>query len=290
MGAALRLYDGGGAQSPPDAQLPFDPIQDPDISDRACRVLWALCYWAWGRKPDCWPSNGDLAKLVKCEVRTVQRALDDLERRGYIGRRMVPDERGWHRVITLRFREPRLAVHRPDEVESGGDGPVTTPPSALSPPPVTAVSHQGVKGGSGERELPATGRPRGRGPTPPAPEISEKEDPEAFHRGNLLSADDREFYAGIAAGGERGQMAVARAILRFHDRAVAYLAAHGKPAVGSLAKGPPRPAEEPDGAGAARVRATEESRTLNPRFTKAGVRQVSDGRVSDFSGPPDPGV
>jgi hypothetical protein len=109
--------------APPNASLSFAAIQDPELNARDCKILWALAYWAWGSKPNCWPSNEAIGNLIGYKARAVQVGLKQLEARGHIYRRMVKTDRGWHRLLTIAERyRPALTI-----VEGGSADPCATP-------------------------------------------------------------------------------------------------------------------------------------------------------------------
>lgn len=181
------------ASTPPPALLSFRAIQDPDLSPRACQVLWALTYWAWGAKPDCWPSNRQIGKLIGCSPRTVQLRLNELAKAGYIWRRMEKTPTGWHRVLTIteRAKTPPLTVvgggsathcaTPPGNSETG----CATPPQSVAPPLAQSVAHQRFEESEErEKELAIDHEPPGKGSRSPGPE-----EPEFLKLDNLTDAD-----------------------------------------------------------------------------------------------------
>lgn len=178
--------------APPPPRLSFAPIQDPELSPRACQVLWALCYWAWGDRAECWPSNAQVGRLIGCSPRTVQLRLGELEARGHVFRRMEKTPRGWHRVIVLAERHrPTLTL-----VEGGGAIGCATPPEGsaarcatptppIAPPLAQSVAPQrSLDPEAEEKELAAIVEGQGRPTTPPGPA-----EPGWLQVGDLNSAD-----------------------------------------------------------------------------------------------------
>ena len=170
MSANLRLYDESreGTNPPPPA-LSFAPIQDPDLSWRACGILWALCYWAWGKKPDSWPSNAQVARLTKCSVRTVQLGLAELIERNYLERRMVKSETGWRRVLTMTDRAPRLRI-------APGARSCATPAQDLAPPPAQDLAPKDSSTPNREKKnLASSSSPEGGDTTTPGQKAQTEE-------------------------------------------------------------------------------------------------------------------
>lgn len=181
------------SSTPPPAQLTFRAIQDPELSPRACQVLWALTYWAWGTKADCWPSNRQIARLIGCSPRTVQLRILELAQAGYIWRKMEKTPHGWHRVLTIteRFQAKLTLVGEGGATDcatppEGGAGSCATPMKPVAPPLAQPVAHQRFEELEGrERELAEADEPKGKGSPPPEPE-----EPEFLrHLDNLTEAD-----------------------------------------------------------------------------------------------------
>lgn len=63
--------------------IPAEAIFDTRLSHATVRILAALGTYA-GKSGHCWPSAGTLAERLAINERTVRRALDRLERHGYI--------------------------------------------------------------------------------------------------------------------------------------------------------------------------------------------------------------
>ena len=107
----LKVFDGETpSRGPANALLPLDLVGDPDLTQRGAILIWALANWAWGKRPDCFPSNGAIARHTKRSTRWVQLALADAIAAGYVERRMVPTDAGWRRVLFLNFRSPSLRL------------------------------------------------------------------------------------------------------------------------------------------------------------------------------------
>jgi Uncharacterized membrane-associated protein/domain len=73
-------------------------FEDGNLSGYAKLVYMALCYFADNHTGLCYPSLKALAEKSKISVRSVQRALIDLETGGYIER----TQRNMEEVIRLR--------------------------------------------------------------------------------------------------------------------------------------------------------------------------------------------
>ncbi len=251
MPSPARKYS--GPATPPPPSLSFAPISDPNLSWRACGILWALCHWAWGRKPECWPSNGQVAELVGCSERTVQLGMKELARAGYITRRMEKTDRGWFRVITITERAPRPEL-RIVEGERGGarscatppEGSCATPAQGVAPPLAQDPAPQSLrKPEEREKEPAAIVGPRGGAPTPPGPA-----EPEWLNVGNLNSADV-EHWREIRDQPGHPMRAIAHKVLERWQRLRAgrepdpgFSLAGDTTAPGSPAKNPPGPTDE----------------------------------------------
>lgn len=98
-----------------------------DVSHLAIRVYALIAQHA--RDGQAWPSRNRLAKLAGCSVRSIVRAVDDLERVGAITRQQRTGEHGEHRSNLYTIHElPALAVHRGGApVSRGGDTGGTGP-------------------------------------------------------------------------------------------------------------------------------------------------------------------
>jgi hypothetical protein len=134
--SAIPKRERGPAAQPPPPALNFEPIQDPRLRPRSCQVLWALCYWAWGKKPYCWPTNNQIADLIGCCPRTVGLALKELVDAGYVTRHMVKHATGWYRVLAVsdRVPKPTLSMVEPPESPAAAQTPAAPTPAPASPP------------------------------------------------------------------------------------------------------------------------------------------------------------
>jgi hypothetical protein len=187
--------------TPTHAQLGYGAIKDPMLSPRGCKILWALTYWAWGRRPDCWPSNKQIAELTNYSPRSVQLGLAELVRLGHLYRRMVETKTGWHRVLTLAERHsPELQMIEPQPAigplapgakacATPGAAPCATPAQRLAPPPAQEAAPQSsLKEGREKTELSSPSSP-GESGTP----TTAGRGPEAKARGDSAEGIEPEW-------------------------------------------------------------------------------------------------
>jgi len=197
------------ATAPP-AILGFAAIQDPELSARDCKILWALAHWAWGTKANCWPSNEQIARLIGYKPRAIQKGLKQLEARGHVFRRMEKTQRGWYRVLTIAER------YRPALTIVGGEGgsaptcatpgaPLCATPAHNGAPPLAHVgAPQCIEDPEGEKKkLAAAATSQGRGsPPPPGPA-----EPEWLKVDQLSPAEVEEWRQRAAEPGPFGRIA-----------------------------------------------------------------------------------
>lgn len=234
------------ATAPPPV-LSFVPLQA-GISPRACQVLWGLAWWAWGRKPYCWPTNEQIAALVHCSPRTVVFALKELEAAGFITRHMVKCDRGWYRSIVITDRVPEPVLRMVEHQAEAGDGRATGcatgraildvhPSTDLARPPAQDPAFEDrFENQKGERENPAATSP-GQAGSPPDPRGTEE--PAWLKVDNLTPSQVQHWRAEADRLGPRDPMGrIARQIVERIDR--------GKSATapGSPARDHRRPSEE----------------------------------------------
>lgn len=221
-----RALKGDHQVVPPHAQLSWTGVQDHRLTPTARLVLWALCYWAWGRRADCWPSNEQIGNLIGRSPRTVQLRLGELARTGHVYRKMVKSARGWHRVLTLAERYlPELAM-----VEPPGGGGVTgcatpgvtdcaTPAKPVALPVAQPVTHQVFEDPEREKKELASivESPGGDTPTPGQPEgEGETEEEPTWLR--VDHAADLEFWRRILEEPGHAMRRLAVKIFERHER------------------------------------------------------------------------
>jgi hypothetical protein len=233
--------------TPPPPVLDFRPILDPELSPRACQVLWALCYWAWGSKPYCWPTNRQIADLIGCSPRTVVFALKELKERGYITTHMNRTGQGWYRsiIITGRVPQPKLSIVEPppppipvvthgqvEEQEQGGGGRAmtcATPPKKVARPVAQDLALKDCIENQKEekRNLQATTSPKEGGSSPARPARPEGEksgrDPEAngpefYRKVDQLAVKDVAYWREVAGQPRNPLRRIALGILERYDR------------------------------------------------------------------------
>lgn len=88
------------------ARLPLAAWDDPRLSDRAFRVLFAIERHCWGDRRECWATNATLAgRSRRVSHDTIGRGLRELVDLGYI--RVEPDPtkaRGQRIVLLYRLK------------------------------------------------------------------------------------------------------------------------------------------------------------------------------------------
>jgi Helix-turn-helix domain len=150
-------------KSRPFAALPHELRKDPALRGKDKAILLAAALLEYARdKPSCWPSNARLALDLGCCPRTVQLALRDLQRAGWVRVELGADN-PTGRLIVLVWREADCA-----------------PPSPpVARPPATPVARECRS--EGEEKRPESARAMS-GPTPPAGEGGKEPDLATLHQ------------------------------------------------------------------------------------------------------------
>ena len=138
-------HRGDRTPTPPNANLSFAALKDPRLSARDQVIFWSLAYWAWGLKPECFPSNAQIGEVTGYSARSVAYALKQLAHCGYIYRKLVITKTGCYRIITIVERyQPTLTM-----VEGKGGGcatACTTPDATACTTPTQGVAQPVMQG------------------------------------------------------------------------------------------------------------------------------------------------
>jgi Helix-turn-helix domain len=150
-------------KSRPFAALPHELRKDPALRGKDKAILLAAALLEYARdKPSCWPSNARLAMDLGCCPRTVQLALRDLQRAGWVRVELGADN-PTGRLIILVWREADCA-----------------PPSPpVARPPMTPVARECRSEGEEKRPESAAGH---ESPPPPAGDGGEEPDLATLHQ------------------------------------------------------------------------------------------------------------
>jgi hypothetical protein len=246
----------------PFAALPHDLREDPALRgrDKAPLLAAALLEYARG-KTSCWPSNRRLAEDLGCSPRTVQLALADLRRAGWVRVELGADTPTGRRIV-LMWREADCAPS----------------PAPVAPPQAPAVAPEVRRGREGDRPGGGSGR---EGPPPPSGEGAGE--PPA-------SAEDLARFRGWAAAPD--------AVLARFGRSALRLAGVVEPAAARAEPGPtggptvvasPLPAAAsgpPPGAGIASRPARHRRSAVAPSRRRQGPRHWLERAVGQGQAPP----
>lgn len=100
--------------------IPAAAVFDPALGKAALRVLCALGTYTNGRG-ECWPSVATLSRRLTLGVRSVNRALAELSKKGLVSTEHRRDAAGSELSALRRLSFPEVA---PDIASHGGDGAV----------------------------------------------------------------------------------------------------------------------------------------------------------------------
>lgn len=170
---------------------PIDLFRDRMLYPLDKVIAGILCDYA-GSAYLCWPTNRRIAEDAGCSVKTVYECLKRLSDVGWITIEPAPSR-------TIRGQIIRLNWRRAEGAEGAGT-------------PVPGGRNRSTGGGRHRN----ADRTRPIQPDPKPEEPSRPRNPSE----DILDAASLAWWTGVAAGGDRAQAQIARAILRFHERAV----------------------------------------------------------------------
>jgi hypothetical protein len=230
---------------------PVLPRFDPNLSNRAQRVLWALTEWAWGRKPYCYPSVKTIAEACGYCKRTIGLAVKELEAKGYISTHYNRSNVGRYRVIVILGRVPTPTLHMVDPqvdpralpsddrqrggAKTGGGGAkgCATPAQSVAPPMAQSVAPKELSSnpqGEDKKNSEAATSPKEEGSPPRrGNDRTQADDQPDWLRVDNLTAADLAFWREILHGPPHPMRRIAAKILDRYNREHAGMEEEGRP-------------------------------------------------------------